>query len=47
MEQTFIQENFLLENEFSKRLFHEFAAHQPFIYYHCHLPPDEIAQNKK
>ncbi|MEK9613375.1 MAG: glucuronate isomerase [Flavobacteriaceae bacterium] len=47
MEQTFIQEDFLLENEFSKRLYHDFAADHPLIDYHCHLPPDEIVLNKK
>ena len=42
---TFITEDFLLENEFSQRLFHEYASPMPIIDYHCHLPPDEIANN--
>ncbi|WP_027064638.1 glucuronate isomerase [Maribacter sp. Hel_I_7] len=44
---TFITEDFLLENKFSQRLFHEYAAQMPIIDYHCHLPPNEIANNRQ
>ena len=44
---TFIKDNFLLENKFSQRLFHEYAAQMPIIDYHCHLPPNEIANNRQ
>ncbi|MBQ4913666.1 glucuronate isomerase [Maribacter sp. MMG018] len=43
--EKFIHDNFLLENDFSERLYHEFAASMPIIDYHCHLPPKEIAEN--
>ena len=42
-----IKDNFLLENKFSQRLFHEYAAQMPIIDYHCHLPPNEIANNRQ
>lgn len=43
----FLNEDFLLENSFSQKLYHDFAADMPIIDYHNHLPPDEIAGNKK
>jgi glucuronate isomerase len=42
---SYLNKNFLLNSETSKRLFHEVAADQPIIDYHTHLPPEEIAQN--
>ncbi|MEX0904988.1 MAG: glucuronate isomerase [Balneolaceae bacterium] len=45
MEKKFISEDFLLQNETSKTLFHKYAEEQPIIDYHCHLPPEEIAGN--
>lgn len=43
---TFIKNDFLLENKFSQRLFHDYASQMPIIDYHCHLPPNEIANNR-
>ncbi len=43
---AFLDEDFLLENEMAKVLFHDYAKHQPIIDYHNHLPPREIAENK-
>jgi glucuronate isomerase len=43
----FIHEDFLLETPQARRLYHEYAAPQPIIDYHCHLPPSEIAENKR
>ena len=40
---SFLSENFLLHNEFSRRLYHEVAADMPIIDYHCHLPPRQVA----
>jgi glucuronate isomerase len=40
-------ENFLLYNKISQQLYHEVAASLPIIDYHCHLPVQEIAENKK
>lgn len=44
---TIITDNFLLQNETSKILFHQYAKDLPVIDYHNHLPPDQIAENKK
>ena len=43
---TFITDDFLLQNAFSKKLYHGYAAHLPIIDYHNHLPPNEIAENR-
>jgi glucuronate isomerase len=42
---AFIHDDFLLETETARRLYHEVAKDQPIIDYHCHLPPDLIARN--
>ena len=44
---VFIHEDFLLETETARRLYHEVAEPLPIIDYHCHLPPDLIAQNHR
>jgi glucuronate isomerase len=41
----FLDDNFLLLGKTAQRLFHDYAAALPIIDYHCHLPPDEIANN--
>lgn len=40
-------QDFLLHSPTARRLFHEVAKDQPIIDYHCHLPPDEVACNKR
>lgn len=42
----FLNADFLLTNKVSRRLYHEYAAKQPIIDYHCHLSPQEIAEDK-
>jgi glucuronate isomerase len=42
----FIDENFLLNNQTAEILYHQFAKDMPIIDYHCHLPPDQIAEDK-
>lgn len=44
---TFLPEDYLLENDWARRLYFEHAAPQPIFDYHCHLPPAEIAQNRR
>jgi len=44
---TYLNENFLLPNKTAQRLFHEVAAHQPIMDYHCHLPPEAVAGNAR
>jgi glucuronate isomerase len=39
----FLDEDFLLDSPTAMRLFHDYAADQPIIDYHCHLPPDQVA----
>ncbi|MGI9240204.1 MAG: glucuronate isomerase [Verrucomicrobiales bacterium] len=43
----FIHDEFLLQNATARRLYHEFAEPMPIIDYHCHLPPDEVARDKR
>ncbi len=43
----FLDENFLLKTETAKVLYHEYAKHMPIIDYHCHLPQQQIAEDKK
>ncbi|MDQ0255949.1 glucuronate isomerase [Evansella vedderi] len=42
----FIHDNFMLNNEAGKVLYHDFAKEMPIYDYHCHLSPKEIAENK-
>ena len=44
---TFLDKDFLLSNETSKRLFHEYVNDLPIIDYHCHLPVKQIAQDTR
>ena len=41
----FLDENFLLSSKTSQQLYHEFAKKMPVIDYHCHLPPDQVAND--
>jgi glucuronate isomerase len=42
---SYLNENFLLPNKTAQRLFHEVAAQQPIMDYHCHLIPEQLANN--
>ena len=42
----FLDENFLLNTKTAQHLYHEYAKQMPIIDYHCHLPPDQIAEDK-
>ena len=44
---SFIQEDFLLQTGTARRLYHEYAQHQPILDYHNHLPPGDIAGNRR
>ena len=44
---TFLTKDFLLQTDFSKKLYHNFAKDLPIIDYHNHLPPNEIATDKQ
>ena len=43
----FMTEDFLLDSEVAKTLYHYYAAEMPIIDYHCHVNPKEIAEDKK
>lgn len=43
---AFISDDFLLQNETARVLYHDYAESMPIIDYHCHLPPKEIAEDK-
>ncbi|HEX5057473.1 MAG TPA: glucuronate isomerase [Gammaproteobacteria bacterium] len=40
-----MDEDFLLDTKQARILYHEYAAEPPIIDYHCHLPPQQIADN--
>jgi glucuronate isomerase len=44
---SFLTEDFLLQNEFAKILYHDYAKSLPIIDYHCHLPQRDIARNRQ
>ncbi len=43
----FMDEDFLLGGETARRLYHEHAERMPIIDYHCHINPQEIAENRR
>lgn len=43
----FLDKDFLLQTETAQSLFHTHAELMPIIDYHCHLPTDQIAADKK
>lgn len=43
----FLDKDFLLSNHVAQRLYHEHAAAQPILDYHCHLSPKDIAENRR
>ncbi|WAC11340.1 glucuronate isomerase [Dyadobacter pollutisoli] len=47
VQKTFITEDFLLRSETARILYHDYAKEMPIIDYHCHLPPDQIAEDKQ
>ena len=47
MKKPFLNDDFLLQTPTAQQLYHEFAKPMPIIDYHCHLPPDQIAENKQ
>ncbi len=43
----FMDQDFLLENNWGKILFEKFAKNQPIIDYHCHLEPKDMFKNEQ
>ena len=42
----FITDDFLLHGKTARRLYDTYAAPQPILDYHCHLPPKDVAENR-
>ena len=39
--------DFILETETAKHLYHDYAAKLPLVDYHCHLNPKEIWEDRR
>lgn len=44
---SFLGEDFLLSNNTARRLYHDSAVSEPILDYHCHLSPQDIAENRR
>ncbi|HEX3046779.1 MAG TPA: glucuronate isomerase [Bacillota bacterium] len=44
---SFMDQDFLLQNETAVKFYHQYAEAMPIFDFHCHLSPKEIAENKK
>ena len=42
----FMDKDFLLSTETAKKLYHDYASQVPVIDYHCHINPQEIAEDR-
>jgi len=43
----FLDQDFLLNNDTARQLYHQAAEQLPIIDYHCHIQPKEIAENRQ
>ncbi len=43
----FLDDQFLLQSETARTLYHEFAKDQPIYDYHCHLSPADLAADRR
>jgi glucuronate isomerase len=43
----FIHDDFLLQASTARRLYHTYAERQPILDYHCHLSPQDLADNRR
>lgn len=44
---SFITDDFLLQTEPARRLYHDYARDEPILDYHCHLPPKDVAEDRR
>src|ERR1700730_7353287 len=44
---SFIHDDFLLNTKTGRRLYQRFACGEPILDYHCHLPPKDVASNRR
>jgi glucuronate isomerase len=47
MNRAFIHDDFLLGNGRARELYHTYAESLPIIDYHCHVPPNDIADDRR
>lgn len=47
MRKSFIHEDFMLQSDAARELYHNHAEKMPIIDYHCHLNPEFIAKDRK
>ena len=43
----FLGDDFLLDTDMARRLYHRYAQPMPIVDYHCHLSVQEIAQDRR
>ena len=43
----FIHEDFLLSTKTARKLYHQYAEAEPIFDYHCHISPQDIAENRQ
>ncbi|MEI8242578.1 MAG: glucuronate isomerase [bacterium] len=46
-DRPFIHDDFLLQSKPACALYHDYAARMPVVDYHCHLPPQQVAQDTR
>lgn len=44
---AFIHDDFMLSTDAARELYHNYAKNEPICDYHCHLPPNEVAEDKR
>ena len=44
---VFMDKDFLLETPTAQHLYHDYSAKLPIVDYHCHIPPQEIYENRR
>ena len=44
---NFMDQDFLLESETARHLYHDYAAKMPIVDYHCHISPREIYEDRR
>lgn len=44
---SFIHDDFLLQSAAARELYHNYAKDEPICDYHCHLPPQDVASNRR
>ncbi len=43
----FLSDDFLLDTQTARTLYHDYAARMPVIDYHCHIDPREIWEDRR